>query len=33
MTVTRRTLLGVAAAVACATAIPAFAAKPLTIGF
>jgi ABC-type sugar transport system substrate-binding protein len=33
MTITRRTLLGVAAAVACATAIPAFAAKPLTIGF
>jgi galactofuranose transport system substrate-binding protein len=33
MIITRRTLLGVAAAVACATAIPAFAAKPLTIGF
>jgi simple sugar transport system substrate-binding protein len=33
MIITRRTLLGVAAAIACATAIPAFAAKPLTIGF
>jgi simple sugar transport system substrate-binding protein len=33
MIITRRTLLGVAAAIACATAIPAIAAKPLTIGF
>jgi simple sugar transport system substrate-binding protein len=30
---TRRTLLGAVAAAACAAAIPAFAAKPLTIGF
>ena len=33
MTITRRTLLGAAAAIVCAAAIPAFAAKPLTIGF
>jgi simple sugar transport system substrate-binding protein len=33
MIITRRSLLGAAAAVACAVAIPAFAAKPLTIGF
>jgi simple sugar transport system substrate-binding protein len=33
MIITRRTLLGAAAAIACAAAIPAFAAKPLTIGF
>jgi simple sugar transport system substrate-binding protein len=33
MIITRRTLLGAAVAVACAAAIPAFAAKPLTIGF
>jgi simple sugar transport system substrate-binding protein len=30
---TRRTFLGAAVAAACAAAIPAFAAKPLTIGF
>jgi simple sugar transport system substrate-binding protein len=30
---TRRTFLGAAVAAACAVAIPAFAAKPLTIGF
>jgi len=33
MTFTRRTFLGAAAVAACALAIPAFAAKPLTIGF
>jgi len=33
MTLTRRTLLSAAFAAACAAAIPAFAAKPLTIGF
>jgi simple sugar transport system substrate-binding protein len=33
MIITRRTLLGAAAAIACTAAIPAFAAKPLTIGF
>jgi simple sugar transport system substrate-binding protein len=31
--ITRRTLLGAVAAAACCAAIPAFAAKPLTIGF
>jgi simple sugar transport system substrate-binding protein len=33
MNLTRRTLLGTAVAIACAAAIPAFAAKPLTLGF
>ncbi|MEW6760870.1 MAG: ABC transporter substrate-binding protein [Pseudomonadota bacterium] len=33
MTITRRTLLGTAAACAIAVAMPAFAQKPLTIGF
>ena len=33
MNLTRRTLLGTAVAIACAAAVPAFAAKPLTLGF